>query len=447
MIDKAATHDATTHPQDDARATLANIDRKETESNGSKTGERFALFLAILALVFTLIGIAAGYKHWQRMNDKVRDSLAQIQTLQQQLQQVPAASAVDELRQELVARTDNLHRASEQTQQDVARMLNQTRQFADTVAAQVEQITSLQAKIQQSAQLPSTAEWQVEEVRYLLQVANRQLHIEQDVRAAIAALKEADALLAQNAAVAYLPVRQQLGRDIAALEAVALPDIAGLAQRIQARLLSLQPLPAIDTQAGSSEQVKLSDTDDTPQDYSWFADYQQKLLRAFDAAVVVRRHDQPIQMALDVETRQHLFQLLHLRLENLRLLLLQRDTSGFREQLGLIREAVQAYYPAAQAKPFLAELDEFAKVELQPALPDISGSLKQLDSARQAELDQAQAATAQHKAETATNTNSKAEGKTVPKTSDKTDTKPPSKPESKADNKANAKSKTEGKPE
>lgn len=446
MIDKAATHDATTRPQDDERATLASIDRKEAaESGGQKTGERFTLFLAILALVFTLIGIAAGYKHWQRMNDKVRDSLAQIQTLQQQLQQVPAASAVDELRQELVARTENLNNASEQTQQEVARMLNQTRQFADTVAAQVEQVTSLQAKIQQSTQLPSTAEWQVEEVRYLLQVANRQLHIEHDVRAAIAALKEADALLAQNAAVAYLPVRQQLGRDIAALEAVALPDIAGLAQRIQARLLSLQPLPAIDTAAGSSEQVKLSTTEDAPKDYSWFADYQQQLLRAFDAAVVVRRHDQPIQIALDAETRQHLFQLMRLRLETLRLLLLQRDTRGFREQLGLIREAVQTYYPAAEAEPFLAELDELAKVELQPTLPDISGSLKQLDSARQTELSATQTTTPAAKAEVTPNT--KADSKTEPKTTGKTDAKPDSKSEGKTDNKANAKGKTEAKPE
>lgn len=429
MIDKAATHDAAARTHDDELEQLAAIDRKETVTapRGQKTGARFALFLAALALGFSLIGIAAGYKHWQRMNDKVRDSLAQIQALQQQLQQVPAASTVDELRQELVARTDKLNSASEQTQQDMARMLNQTRQFADTVAAQVEQVTFLQAKIQQSTQLPSTAEWQVEEVRYLLQVANRQLHIEQNVRAAIAALKEADTLLAQHAAVAYLPVRQQLGRDIAALEAVALPDIAGLAQRIQARLLSLQPLPAIDTQTGSSEPVKLSDTSDTPKDYSLFADYQQKLLQAFDAAVVVRRHDQPIQMALDAETRQHLFQLIHLRLENLRLLLLQRDSSGFREQLGLIRTAVQAYYPAAQAEPFLAELDDWAKVELQPTLPDISGSLKQLDSARQTELSAAQTKTE--------------------KTTGKTDTKTESKPEAKADSKTNAKSKTEGKPE
>ncbi|MFN3785704.1 MAG: uroporphyrinogen-III C-methyltransferase, partial [Thiothrix sp.] len=388
---------------------------------------------------------AAGYKHWQRMNDKVRDSLAEIQTLQQRLQQMPSASTVDELRQELVTRTDKLNSASEQAQQEVARMLNQTRQFADTVAAQVEQVTFLQAKIQQVTQLPSSTEWQVEEVRYLLQVANRQLHIEQNVRAAIAALKEADALLAQNAAVAYLPVRQQLGRDIASLEAVALPDIAGLAQRIQARLLSLKPLPAIDTQVGSSEQVKLSSTEDTPRDDSWFADYQQKLLRAFDAAVVVRRHDQPIQVALDAETRQRLFQLIHLRLETLRLLLLQRDTDGFREQLGLIREAVQTYYPAAQAEAFLAELDELAKVELQPTLPDISGSFKQLESARQAELDAAQASKSADKANTAIH--SKAEGKAELKTTGKTDTKQEDKSEGNADSKTNAKSKTEGKPE
>lgn len=383
MIDKAASYEADKQPLD---TTVDALDSLDTHSAAERkpAGGRFALFLAALSLLFTLIGIAAGYKHWQRMNDKARGNAAEIAELRQQLQAVPAAGALDALRKELADKTAQLNTDNSQVQQEMARMLNQSRQFADTVASQVEQVTFLQAKAQQGAAPAAAQEWQVEEVSFLLQLASRQLHLAQDTRTAITALKEADTLLAEAGSVAYLPVRQQIARDISALEAVAMPDIAGVSQRINALMLGLKPLPAVDTSSSNSQQVKLAQQEaDAPSDYSMIADYQRKFMDALDDAVVIRQHDQPIQMAMDAETRQNLFQLLRLRLENLRLLLLQRDNAGFRAQLELIRETVSAYYPEAQAKPLLTELDGFSKLELQPVLPDISASLKQLDSARQ----------------------------------------------------------------
>ena len=67
------------------------------------------------------------------------------------------------------------------------------------------------------------------------------------------------------------------------------------------------------------------------------------------------------------------------------MLVLERDNAGFHAQLGLIRDAVSTYYPADLAKPLLTELEGFDKLELQPTTPDISASLKQLESARHTE--------------------------------------------------------------
>ena len=77
-----------------------------------------------------------------------------------------------------------------------------------------------------------------------------------------------------------------------------------------------------------------------------WADYKRKVANAFDQAIVIRQHDKPIQMQMDADARLHLFQLLQLRLESLRLLVLQRDNAGFHAQLGLIRDTVSSYYPA-----------------------------------------------------------------------------------------------------
>ncbi|EIJ34937.1 uroporphyrinogen-III C-methyltransferase [Thiothrix nivea] len=388
MIDKPATHEAEDAPAfDTAVDAVDSLDNdSDREERPKAAGARFALFLAGLALLFTLIGIAAGYKHWQRMNDKARTNAAEIAELRQQLEAAPATDSLDKLRKELADKTAQLGSDNTQATQEVARMLNQTRQFADTVASQVEQVTFLQSKAQQNAAPATAEEWQVAEVEFLLQLANRALHLGQDTRTAISALKEADSLLAKIGSVAYLPVRQQVSRDISALEATPTPDIAGLSQRINALMLELNPLPALDTVADDGKREPLvGDADTAVTGNSLWADYKRKFAAGLNDAIIIRQHDKPIQMELDAEARQNLFQLLHLRLENLRLLALQRDNAGFHAQLELIRESINAYYPQGQQQPLLKALEDFARQDLQPKLPDISGSLKQLESARHTE--------------------------------------------------------------
>jgi uncharacterized protein HemX len=185
--------------------------------------------------------------------------------------------------------------------------------------------------------------------------------------------------------VNYLPVRQQIARDISALDATPLPDITGVAQQIHAMILALKPLPALTETATSDAPTTDIAASDTIDGNSLWADYKRKAGEMLNDAVVVRRFDKPLQSALDADARQHLFQLLHLRLETLRLLVLQRDNSGFHAQIALLRETLKSYYPATQAKPLLENLDKLGKLELQPTLPDISASLKQLESARQAD--------------------------------------------------------------
>ena len=185
MIDKPATHEADNTTFDTTVDALDNVGTESVKADSPRSaGARFALFIAILALFFTVIGIAAGYKHWQRMNDRARANAADIAALRQQLQAVPASDALDTLRKDLEAKTAQTLTANDQVVQEMARIQNQTRQFADTVASQVEQVTFLQAKMQQSATPASASEWQIAEVEFLLHLANRQLHLAQDVRTA-----------------------------------------------------------------------------------------------------------------------------------------------------------------------------------------------------------------------------------------------------------------------
>lgn len=398
MIDKPAGHEADHTTLDTAVDILDSESIKAEKTTSGRA--RFALFLSALALLFTTIGVAAGYKHWQRMNTKAKENAAEIADLRDQLKEVPTSKSVDSLRKEVEEKTTQSQSEHTQALQEMARLENQTRQFADTVASQVEQITFLQARMQQAAAPATAKDWQIAEVEYLLQLASRDLHLTQSTQTAITALKEADGLLAKLGLVNYLPVRQQISRDVSKLEAIPIPDIAGISQRITALALSLKPLPALDAPDDKGQAVGLNENpDQSVEGNSLWADYKRKAINTLNEAIVIRQFDKPLQTELDADSRQRLFQLLKLRLENLRLLALQPDDSGFHAQLDLIKETVASYYPEQQAKPLLTKLEEFDKENLRPSLPDISDSLKQLDSARHAEAVKVQEAAEADKAE------------------------------------------------
>ncbi len=351
-------------------------------------GTGFALFIAFLALFFTAAGIAAGYKHWQRMNIKAKDNAAHISQLAEVVSTKADTAALDSLRKDMGDTVAALTEKTGQDLQKVTQMHNQTQQFAETVTAQVEQVTRLQARLQQSATPTTAKEWQVEEVAFLLRLANQELHLTGSKEVALRALKEADNLLGKSGSVTYLPVRQQIIRDIATLEAFAAPDVTGISQKITALMLSLSASPSMElpktanNPATTDEPAKAESSGDT----SIWEQYKQKALDTLNQAVVVHQLDQPIVMELDTEARQSVYQLLQLRLENLRLMALQRQNSNYHQQLGLISETLQTYYPESKAAPLLAQLQELANIDLEPTIPDISASLTQLEKARQTDL-------------------------------------------------------------
>ncbi|MFZ1387386.1 MAG: uroporphyrinogen-III C-methyltransferase [Thiolinea sp.] len=373
MIEKSettaltATHDATPVPK--------------------AKGVGFALFIAFLALFFTVVGIATGYKHWQRMNNKANNNTNQITALSQTVTQKADASALESLRSQVKQSVYTISAASTADLQKMAQMNNETRQFAETVTAQVEQVTSLQARLQHNIAPKTDHDWQIEEVAFLLRLANQELHLTGVKSASLAAMKEADLLLGKLGSVSYLPVRQQLAKDIATLEAFAEPDLIELSQRINALTveLSAQLANALPNPTQKSTAPTATDTANQTEDSLW-QQYKQKAISTLNEAVVVHQVDQPLASSLDSESRQSLYQLLLLRLENLRLMALQRQDKSYHQQIALIRDTLQAYYPQEQAAGSLATLNSLDELNLQPQLPDISASLKQLEKARNTAL-------------------------------------------------------------
>ncbi len=357
-------------------------------------GAGFALFIAFLALFFTAAGIAAGYKHWQRMSDRAKNNAREIAALEEVIAAKSDNKVFEILRKELTESQAAQQKTLAGYLTQIQQMHSQTEQFSNTVTAQVQQITSLQAQLKNATAPETSTEWRFAETEFLLKLASRELRLSGNKEAASRALREADQILSENGSANYLPVRKQIANDLAVLKAMETPDISLLSQRITVLSLKLKPVidhafePEADAASDTGQEATTStQNNDKTSDSSW-NNYKNKAVSLLNDAVIIRQLDKPLANELSFEAREQAYQLLQLRLEALRLMALQQQNKAYQQQLELVRDNVNAYYPPEQAQVIQETLDQLAAVNLLPPIPDISGSQQALQKARLAEVGQ-----------------------------------------------------------
>ena len=344
----------------------------------------FTLFIAWMALFFTAIGIMVGYNHWQRIHDKAKANKSNIEIIQHQLEDVPSNEKLNSIRTELLEKTEQLKTLSSKALTQTQKYTQQSQHYAETIDAQVAEMTQMQARLQLSARPNTSKDWILSETEFLIRMANRQLHLDKDKHSALIALRSADENLARLGSPHYLPVRQQIAKDIIALEQYAEPKQAEISQKITSLMLKLEPLPANKQNIEDGEKIDISSGSDSSTentDNSLWKEVKGQAKSAFKQAVIIRKHNEPIEGDLDADSRLQLYRLLQLRLETLRLMVLQGLDKEFHEQISLINTTLTHYYPEERAKPLLADMLELDKNNLSPQRPDISASIKQLESA------------------------------------------------------------------
>lgn len=346
----------------------------------------FTLFIAWMALIFTALGIMAGYKNWLRIYDKTKENKSNIVAIQGQLSNVPSNEKLGTIRAELLEKTETVKAQSSKALTQTQKYAQQSQHYAETIDAQVAEMTQMQARLQLSARPTTSKDWILSETEFLIRMANRKLHLDKDKQSALTALRSADENLARLGSPHFLPVRQQITKDITALEQYKEPKIAELSQKITALMIKLEPLPANNREISSGEKVELDFSQqasgkDQAKDHSLWSELKGQAEEAFKQAVVIRKHNKPIESDLDADSRLQLYNLLQLRLETLRLMALQGLDEEYHQQVKLIQQTLTQYYPQERAKPLLDTIAELDGHNLSVKKPDISSSLKQLESA------------------------------------------------------------------
>ena len=217
-------------------------------------------------------------------------------------------------------------------------------------------------------------EWQLAEIEQVLAIAQQQLQLAGNVRAALLALQLAESRLSRADRPQFQPVRRALARDIERLKSLPVADLAGMAQRLDAVIGAIDGLPlAYDGRLERETQPAAP----APAGGGFLAHFGAGLWRDLKDLVIVRRVDAPQPPLLPPEQAYFLRENLRLRLLNARLALLSRNQAGFEQDVRVARRWLQRYYDArARAtQTALSRLEQLQGSPISFEPPSITDSL------------------------------------------------------------------------
>jgi uncharacterized protein HemX len=363
------------------------MDEQQKLLNKINRRTRFTQFLAWLALFFTAVGIAAGYKNWLRIHDKAKAGLQGVTEIRQEIPNFALNSKVNflekEINENLKYNKDHLDKAMK----ELRTIQDSTQHIAETVYVQVEALTK-QQQAPVTSQTPTIKDWSLGEAHFLLQTAVQRFEINRDKAGAIAAFKLADTLLLERGAIELLPVRKQISEDIATVNQYAIADVGSLSQEIDTLLQQLKPQVAVAEKASKNiELLPTIKTDTNEAMLSGNAGIEDpkkeslvnRVKKTINKAVMIRKFDKPLLEEMDIDSKQRLYQLFSLRLETLRIMLLQGDNINYHRQIQRIKTLLDNYYDEDQRQIYQKQLDKLDTANLSPDFPDVSGSLRLLE--------------------------------------------------------------------
>lgn len=332
----------------------------------------FASLLALLALIIAIGALIVGYDRLQGIGlqqaqqgerlDALESGAGEARKIAQQAQQQ---------NQDTQAQLDTLNGEFS----GLAQQLDELQQTDNNLRAAVE-------KIQDTVRAGRDDDFLAAEARHLMRIAQHQARLNHRPAAAAAALEAANQRLSDAADPALLDVRKALTDDIIALRSVAELDISGIALTLSQLQQAIETLP-LKQQFDEVPPPPADEVEATPAE--GIGGFFSRIWSDLKGLVTLRRHSSQETALLPPGQRFFLQQNLRLQLEAARLALLQRDTQSFHNSLATTEQWLNRYFDttAPATANMLTALSPYHALALQPALPDIGGSLRALEAWRE----------------------------------------------------------------
>ena len=220
------------------------------------------------------------------------------------------------------------------------------------------------------------ARLQLAAVEQLLLMANDRLLLAHDAQGARQALDQADQRLAALNDPRLLKVREALTRERAALAALPGVDRTGALLRL-AEIIRNAPRFPLRARVPERFETASAPVDPAAGSESGLQRVWRAVQRVLSNIFSLRRAEGPAPRLLPAGEEALVAQALLLKLEGARLALLARDHAALRDMASAARDWLRDYYndgdPAVSAAR--SELEQLARLNAEPAAPDISRSL------------------------------------------------------------------------
>jgi len=332
----------------------------------------FTLFLTWLALFFTTIGIAAGYKNFLRVHDKAKEARDDAKVAMALMPQMASKMSIEnwqvEIRAQLIA---NQTQASKELK-ELKSLRTSNAYIETTLKQQVEQLTRTQqlilAQKGNSFRMPKH-HWQLAEIRYLLKIASQHLILNRDARTAMAALKAADQELISLSLPNLLPLRRLLAKDIANLQLYQSADLKAVIVAIDnlAELLEQR----VNAERNLAENEFADDTEAVEDSGEKTNTLLKRMKARLDETVVIKRYDNKLAKKIKGDTQQVRYELIRLKLETLKLLALKAQLVVFKDQLRQLSKLLNEEHADLLDTAGLGALAKLEGLDIEVPLPSL----------------------------------------------------------------------------
>ena len=330
----------------------------------------FTLFLTWLALFFTVIGIAAGYKNFLRVHDKSKAASDDAKVAMALMPQMASKLSIENWQREIRSQLIASQVQSTKELGELKELKNSTAYIETALKQQVEQLTRqqqlLKVGIPEAAVQPESY-WQISEVRYLLKIASRHLNLNQDAATAITALKAADSELMALGLTGLLPIRNLIAKDIASLQEYQTVDLIEVIDAIDALATRLKPKTDQASDAAESAEVQTAEIlGDLPDAANTMLN---RMKARIDDAVVIKRYDNKLAKTIKGDTQQVRYELIRLKLETLKLLALKSQHDAYQTQLKQLGELLKTEHIDLVDNFALVALAKLEAIDLETKVP------------------------------------------------------------------------------
>lgn len=350
-------------------------DAPAPEAPKAKARKGASASVAWLALFLAMIAVAGvGYLVLEtlRVEDTAAESDQRIADLSTRL------SSTDAALMELNSSIDNLAAADASNAASIDRLQDDFERRTDLFDSLPPRMSALERSVAslQGVSIDARNTYLVAEAEYYLQIANAQLQLANNPYLASLALEQADDRLLQLADPALTDVRRAIADELAALEVMEKPDIAGVTLTLAslAGVVESLPMRTPESAAGNDDEALIDEGQSrTSRALNAFKD-------AFTGAIRVTRPDEAQLALLTPEFTALARANLSLQLQAARLALLRGEQQVFEQSLDDAAAWLEQYFDTtseavSSARQTIADIrGGYSSV----APPDISQSLRLL---------------------------------------------------------------------